>query len=146
MPKLFRGKRIYVVATVAVFILILSTFQLANVVRGLVVNSKVSFNVSDFFSLDGYTVVAFIVLALLCFSYYYFSRLLFRFINPVFKGRHRLYMYFFIAVVGLVFLSLRNNTDMVLFHLPVLLWLMRNHIGPARPPVLEHTENDPAFR
>jgi hypothetical protein len=33
-------------------------------------------------------------------------------------------MYFFIAVIGLSFLSVSSNTEMVLFHLPVLVWLM----------------------
>jgi two-component system, NtrC family, nitrogen regulation sensor histidine kinase NtrY len=122
-PSFIKGKSIYIAGTLAVFILIFSTFQLANVVQGLVANSKISFNVTDFFSLDIYTVVGLIVLALLCLSYYYLSRLLFRIIYPAFKDR-QVYIYFFIALVGLLFLTFRSGNEIVLFHLPVLLWLI----------------------
>jgi signal transduction histidine kinase len=123
IPSFLKGNRIYIVGTLAVFFLIFSTFQLANVVRGLVANSKISFNVTDFFSLDIYTVVGFIVLALLCLTYYYFTRLLFRLILPAFKDR-QIYIYFFIAFVGLVFLTFRSGNEIVLFHLPILIWLL----------------------
>lgn len=122
-PSFIKGKGVYVAGTIAVFVLIFSTFQLANVVQGLVANSKISFNVTDFFSLDIYTVVGLIVLALLCLSYYYLSRLLFRIIYPAFKD-HQVYIYFFIALVGLLFLTFRSGNEIVLFHLPVLLWLI----------------------
>ncbi len=122
-PSFLKGKWKYVAGTVAVFILIFSTFQLANVVRGLVANSKISFHVTDFFSLDAYTAVGLIVLALLCLTYYYFTRLLFRVIYPAFKDR-QIYIYFFIALVGLIFLTFRSGNEIVLFHLPVLLWLI----------------------
>jgi len=123
VPAFLKGNRLYVAGGVAIFILIFSTFQTANVVRGLVINSKISFNVTDFFSLDVYTVVGFIVLALLALTYYYFTRLLFRIIYPAFKDR-QIYIYFFIAVIGLVFLTFRSGNEIVLFHLPVLLWLI----------------------
>ncbi|MGZ3991190.1 MAG: sensor histidine kinase [Flavisolibacter sp.] len=122
-PAFLKGKRMYVVGTAAVFVLIFSTFQLASVVQGLVANSKISFNVTNFFSLDIYTVVGLIVLALLCLAYYYFTRLLFRMIYPAFKDR-QIYIYFFIAMVGLVFLTFRSGNEIVLFHLPVLVWLI----------------------
>ncbi len=123
IPSYLHGNRIYVAGAFAVFILIFSTFQAANLVRGLVTNSKISFHVTDFFSLDIYTVVGFIVLALLALTYYYFTRILYRFIFPVFKGK-QVYIYFFIALVGLVFLTFRSGNDIVLFHLPVLVWLV----------------------
>lgn len=103
--------------------MIYASFQLANIVRGLVINSKISFNVSDFFSLDVYTVAGLTVLALLCLSYYFFSRLLFRIILLAFRNRP-LIIYFAIAVVGLGFLTLRTGNEIVLFHLPVLFWVL----------------------
>ncbi len=126
LPKFLTQKKLYVfiAGVIAVFVLIFSTFQLANVVRGMVANSQISFNVTDFFSLDPlYTVAGFIVFALLSLSYYYFSRLLFRFIYPAFES-NSVYVYFFIALVGLGFLGLRTGNPIVLFHLPVLVWLI----------------------
>ncbi|MGZ5189665.1 MAG: sensor histidine kinase, partial [Flavisolibacter sp.] len=123
IPLFLKGRRLYGAGIVAIFILIYSTFQLANVVKSLVSDSKISFNVTDFFGLDVFTVIGLIVLALLSLSYHHFTRLLFRFIFPAFKDRY-LYIYFWLAVVGLVFLTIRSGNIIVLFHLPVLLWLV----------------------
>lgn len=80
IPSFLKGKWLYVAGFAAIFLLIFTTFQLANTVHSLVADSKVSFYVTDFFGLDFYTVIGFIVLALLSLAYYYFTRLLFRFI------------------------------------------------------------------
>ncbi|MFL5739262.1 MAG: sensor histidine kinase [Flavisolibacter sp.] len=122
-PSFLKGYWIYIVGFVAIFFLIFSTFQLANIVRSLVADSKISFNVTNFFGLDIYTVIGLIVLALLSLSYYYFTRLLFRFIFPAFQN-HYIYIYFSLALVGLLFLTFRSGNNIVLFHLPVLCWLV----------------------
>jgi len=122
-PAFLKGKRLFVAGFIVIFILIFSTFQFANTVRSLVADSKVSFHVTDFFSLDFYTVIGFIVLALLSVTYYYFTRLLFRFIFSAFRDNY-IYIYFCLAFIGLLFLTFRNGNSIVLFHLPVLLWLV----------------------
>jgi two-component system, NtrC family, nitrogen regulation sensor histidine kinase NtrY len=122
-PFFLRGKKLYAAGFIAVFVLILTTFQFANTVRSLVADSKISFQVTDFFSLDFYTVIGFIVLALISVTYYYFTRLLFRFIFSAFKNNY-IYIYFSLAFIGLIFLTLRSGNSVVLFHLPVLLWLV----------------------
>ncbi|MDB5252934.1 MAG: hypothetical protein JWP27_2103 [Flaviaesturariibacter sp.] len=123
LPWFLAGNRLLVAGCVALFVLMLVTFQFANVVRSLIADSRISFNVIDFFSLDIYTVVGFIVLALLSLSYYYFTRVIFRLIFPAFEGR-MVFLYFGLAVIGLVFLTLRSGNTIVLFHLPVLAWLL----------------------
>lgn len=123
LPRWMGGRRTYAAGIGALFVLILFTFLLADVVRSLVADSKVSFQVNDFFGLDGYTVVGFVVLALLSLGYYYCSRLLFRFIFPAFENRYYL-IYFFIGVAGLLYLTLRPASATVLFQIPVLLWLI----------------------
>jgi len=122
-PAFLKGKRLYAAGFIAIFILIFATFQFANTVRSLVADSKVSFNVTDFFALDFYTVIGFIVLALISLTYYYFTRLLFRFIFSAFRDNYN-YIYFCLAFIGLLFLTLRTGNSIVLFHLPVLLWLV----------------------
>lgn len=113
----------WVAAIVSLVLLILSTFILATVIRSLVADSKISFDVTNFFSLSLYTVIGFFVLAILSLSYYYFSQLLFRLIFPVFEGRDFM-IYFAIGFVGLIYLTLRTGNQEVLFYLPVLLWLL----------------------
>ena len=122
-PTFLHGNRIIVAGAVSILVLILFTFSFANVVRSLVADSTISFDVINFFSLNWQTVIGFIVLALVSLSYYYFTRILFRFIFPAFKGRTIL-IYFGIALAGLVYLSLRSGNAIVLFHIPVLFWLL----------------------
>jgi len=123
LPKYVNQRALYAIGTVGVFVLIFATFQLANIVKSLVSDSKISFNVTSFFSLDIYTVIGLIVLALMALSYYYFTRLLFRYIFPAFSNKY-VYIYFILGCVGLVYLSFRSGNEIVLFHLPVLLWLV----------------------
>ena len=113
----------WTVAIVSVCLLIYSTFILSSVIRSIVADSKVSFDVTNFFSLDQYTVVGFVVLATLTLSYYYFTQLLFRIIFPV-LARNSWLVYFAIAFSGLVFLTIRSGDPTVLFYLPVLAWLL----------------------
>ncbi|HEX6334171.1 MAG TPA: hypothetical protein VFZ78_08080, partial [Flavisolibacter sp.] len=123
IPRFLRGKKKMIAGVAAVFILIFLTFQLANVVRSLVADSKISFNVTEFFTLNIYTIVGFIVLALISLAFYYFTRLLLHFIFAVFRN-NPVYVYFIIGVIGLIFLTLRMGDQQVLFHIPVLLWLV----------------------
>lgn len=124
LPYFLHGRKLIVAmgALGALFVLVWTTFQLANVVRSLVADSKISFYVTDFFSLDIYTGVGFVVLALLSLAYYYFTRLLFRLIFPAFE--RPIYVYFLLAAVGLIYLTLKTGTSIVLFHIPVLIWLI----------------------
>ena len=108
---------------IALALLIYSTFVLSSVIRSLVADSKISFDVTDFFTLTRYTIVGFVVLACLTLSYYYFSQMLFRFIFPLFRGR-TIFIYFAIGLAGLAYLTIRSGDPDVLFYLPVLLWLL----------------------
>lgn len=121
LPSFMKGKVLIGAGIVCIFLLIFSTFQLANLVNELV-TQKIPFNVIDFFDLDIYTMFGFLVLALLTLSYYYFSQLLFRVIKAAFPNL--LHLYAAVAIVGLIFLTLRSGDSLVLFHLPVLVWLV----------------------
>src|SRR5688572_5213510 len=103
--------------------LILSTFILSSVIKSIVADSKISFDVMNFNSLDKYTVVGFIVLATLSLSYYYLTQLLFRVIFPLFRENTKP-VYFAIAFSGLVYLTIKSGDPTVLFFIPVLAWLL----------------------
>lgn len=113
----------WIVGLVSLCLLIYSTFILASVIRSMVADSKISFDVIDFFSLNRYTVFGFVVLACLSLSYYYFTQLLFRLIFPLFEGQ-TLIIYFAIGLAGLIYLTARSGDPTVLFYLPVLMWLL----------------------
>lgn len=122
LPPYLQGKRLLAAGILSLFFLIWSTFVLADVVRTLVSRSNISFNVNDFFSLNIYTVIGFVVLALLSLAYYYFTRLLFKVIFPAFH--HPVYVYFLLPLAGLLFLTIQPESTEVLFHIPVLGWLV----------------------
>jgi signal transduction histidine kinase len=113
----------WIVGVTALCLLIYSTFILSSVIRSIVADSKISFDVTDFFSLNSYTVVGFIVLACLSLSYYYFTQLLLRIIFPLFK-ENTWPIYFAIGFAGLVYLTVRSGDPTVLFYIPVLAWLL----------------------
>ncbi len=113
----------WLIGVASLLFLVLSTFELANTIKSLVADSKISFDVNNFFSLDKYSIVGFIVLASLSLGYYYFTQLMFRFILPVFEKR-KAYIYFGIALIGLIYLSFRSGDPVIQFYLPVLLWLV----------------------
>lgn len=121
--KKFKGPGRWVIAIISLLFLIVSTFILANTIKSLVADSKISFDVTDFFSLTKYSVVGFIVLASLSLGYYYFTQLMFRFILPVFEDR-KPWIYFGIAFTGLVYLTFRASDPSIQFYLPVLIWLI----------------------
>jgi signal transduction histidine kinase len=113
----------WIAGILSLCLLIGSTLVLATTIRSMVADSKISFDVMDFFSLNEYTVVGFIVLACLSLSYYYFTQILFRFLFPFFNGRSYL-VYFAITFTGLVYLTIRPGNSIILFYIPVLLWLL----------------------
>ncbi len=113
----------WMIGIIALCMQIFATFILANTIRGLVADSKISFDVTDFFSLNRYSVVGFIVLACLSLGYYYLTQILFRLILPVFVKRPGI-IYFIIGFIGLVYLSFRSGDRSVQFYLFVLAWLL----------------------
>ena len=114
----------WVVGALSLFLLIFSTFLLANTIRSMVADSKISFNVIDFESLDRYSVIGFIVLACLSLGYYYFTQILFRLIFPVFEARAAGLIYFAIGVSGLIYLTMLSAGAAVQFYLFTLAWLV----------------------
>lgn len=105
-------------------LLLYSTFTLADLIRSLVADSKISFDVTDFFSLNLFTVAGFLVLTLLSLTYFFLSRLLYGLLRSEASWLRPLWIYFGLALGGLIYLSLRPRSGEVLFFLPVLCWLL----------------------
>src|SRR5699024_3543309 len=75
--KLAKWKR-YVLMFLSNAVLFYLVYLSIWLIKGLVINSKISFDVTDFFSLDIYSFVGFLVLGLLGFSFYFFIPILIR--------------------------------------------------------------------
>ena len=93
------------------------------IIRSLVADSQISFDVINFFTLNIYSVIGFVVLSCVATGYFFLIQIL---IQPldVFIGEKRFLLYFFIAITGLVFLTLRPHSVNITFNLCLLIWLL----------------------
>lgn len=120
-PKLLK-KTSTIQAYFAIGMYTFITFFLANIIRSLVLDSKISFDVSNFFSLNIYSVVSFIILCFCSLIFYHLSHILFSFLL---KSKLALFQIVAaIAVFGLCYLSFKTNDAFTTSNLLVLSWLI----------------------
>ena len=78
----------------------------ASIIQGLVINSKISFDVTDLFSLNAFSVVGFIILGLLAFCFFYFSLIINDLLDELSDGHHNL-KYTVFGITGIVWLIIQ---------------------------------------
>jgi len=103
-------------------LLTLICFLLGGVIISLVRDSKISFDVTNFFSLTRYTVISIILLCFLVLSFFHFSQIL---LKPAI--RHRISLYQQVVAVGLsgsLCLLLFTAVADMRTYLWILLWLI----------------------
>jgi len=113
----------WLIAVVLVGFLVLSTLISGHVIRSLVADSQISFDVTNFFSLNIYSVFGFIVLCCVSMGYFMLSQILFKFINDTTDATYLIKL-LIISFFGLIVLSLRINYPLVKFELFLLIWLL----------------------
>jgi len=100
-----------------------ATFISGNIIRSLISDSQISFDVINFFTLTIYSVVGFFVLCCLALGYFYLSQVFIYLVRPLFNGKLAAY-FLVIAVGGLGYLTYRLNSGNAGFELLVFAWLM----------------------
>jgi two-component system, NtrC family, nitrogen regulation sensor histidine kinase NtrY len=123
LPLFKNGWKRWVVLTLTLLVMVITTFLFAQVVQSLVADARISFNVTNFFSLSIYSFIGFIILAALAFSYFFFTQILLRLVRGFIEG-NILTAYIIIAIAGLTFLTFKRDTEMVELDIYVLLWLI----------------------
>ena len=108
---------------VTLFLLVAASFYIASLIRSLITDAKISFNVTNFFSLSVYSFVGFIVLACLALGYFYLSQILLQVIHPSFR-QFPLVMYAVSTTMGLLLLSFNNSPGRTQLYLFVMVWLL----------------------
>lgn len=108
---------------VVVTILLASTFIAGHIVSTLVADSQISFDVINFFTLNIYSVIGFIVLCCIAIGYFFLSQILLMIITPVF-GKKSIVLYLAVTVGGLLLLTFRLGTPTIEFELCLLVWLL----------------------
>ncbi|MFT3701088.1 MAG: ATP-binding protein [Agriterribacter sp.] len=104
-------------------VLLITTFICGHVIRSLVADSQISFDVTNFFTLNAYSVFGFIVLCCVSLSYFIFSQSILKMITALVKRAYYLQIVF-IAFLGLLILSVRMNSPYIMFELLMLVWLV----------------------
>ncbi|KAA9041063.1 GHKL domain-containing protein [Ginsengibacter hankyongi] len=113
----------YGVIGIISLLMIVITISCGNIVRSLVSDSQISFDVINFFTLNIYSVVGFIVLSCVATGYFFLIQILMYPIKRIIEN-HWFILYVFIAVIGLVFLTVMFHSTSVAFNLSLLAWLL----------------------
>ena len=99
------------------------TFTVGQIIRSMVADSQISFDVINFFTLNIYSVTGFIVLCCIAIAYFLLSQILLFLVKPLFTDLSWV-IYLAIAVGGLIYLTFQLNFANAGFELGILTWLI----------------------
>ncbi|MES2849645.1 MAG: MFS domain-containing histidine kinase [Bacteroidota bacterium] len=113
----------FIVVLAGILVLLASAFTCGNIIRSMVSDSQISFDVVNFFTLNIYSVVGFLVLGCLAIGFFLLSQIVVYLLQPLFP-KSIMSLILIVTIVGLAFLSFRINSAGVIFELNVLIWLL----------------------
>ncbi|CAL1517277.1 HAMP domain-containing sensor histidine kinase [Chitinophaga sp. MM2321] len=96
---------------------------LADLIQSLVIDSKISFDVTNSFSLTEYSVIGFVVLGFISFSFLFFSQIINYLLNELTNFQYRT-KYIWLAAVGIIWLLFRTNNPELPFSVTMVVWLL----------------------
>ena len=100
-----------------------STFLTGHIIKSMVADSQISFDVINFFTLNGYSIAAFIVLGCLAIGYFFFTQIIIYLLQPLFP-KNIFLLLLIITVTGLSILTVQLSGPTVEFDLYILIWLI----------------------
>ena len=107
---------------IAFIAFVICSFYTVWLFRSLIFASKISFNVTNFFSLNSYSIIGFVHVAWLVVVYYYTCIKVFRVNEPLFQ--YTLGKYILVAMVGISILFFNFSWASELVCLLVLVWML----------------------
>ena len=107
----------------ATLIYLATSFMFADIIRSMVSDSQISFDVINFFTLNQYSVIGFVVLCCIAIGYFVLSQILLLLLRPLFP-LSIMVLYLSVAIGGLVYLSLFLTAGNAAFEIFVLFWLL----------------------
>ncbi len=117
-----RPKRYFVVGSISLMMIGI-TVVCGNIVRSLVFDSQISFDVINFFTLNIYSVIGFIVLSCVATGYFFLIQVFFNPLKAIIQSNWFAF-YLSIAATGLVLITFRVHSTHVAFDLCLLAWLL----------------------
>lgn len=113
----------WVVLFFVCILLLAATFTSGAVIRSMVADSKISFDVINFFTLNIYSVTGFIVLCCIAIAYFLCCQILLYLIQPLFSKNY-FGLYLVITILGLIYLTFQVIFSNAAFNLIILVWLV----------------------
>ena len=111
-----------VIALASLVMFIVGQF-LSELIQSLVIDSKISFDVTNPFSLNEYSLIGFIILGFIAFSFLFFSQIINFLLNELTQSRHRT-KYIFLGAVGILWLLFRIHNPEIPYFTVMVLWLL----------------------
>ena len=121
--KPVKSKASWVVTLLLSAVLLLLSIVAASVVRSLIVDSKISFEISNFFGLSIYTFISFLVLCFITLSFFHLSHIILLLLNKL-TDMPGWAKYLSVTLMGLLFLSATLHSNLTVSNLFVLGWLL----------------------
>ncbi|MDQ0106932.1 nitrogen fixation/metabolism regulation signal transduction histidine kinase [Chitinophaga terrae (ex Kim and Jung 2007)] len=123
-PPVIRNRWIQsLIIIVASLILYIVEQFLAELIQSLVIDSKISFDVTNPFSLTEYSVIGFVVLGFISFSFLFFSQIINYLLNELTNFQYRT-KYIWLGAVGVIWLLFRLHNPEIYFFVSMMIWLM----------------------
>ncbi|ANI87987.1 hypothetical protein A9P82_00825 [Arachidicoccus ginsenosidimutans] len=119
-PIFIRYKKIF--GAIALFLFAFFTLNMLNIVCSLVLDSRIPLNVTDFFHLNFYTVIAFIVLTFIILSYFNLSYFLF--LSAINAGYDLLWKIAIVVASALFIISIQHTSGIIFMQLATVVWLI----------------------
>ncbi|MGB4845745.1 MAG: ATP-binding protein [Ferruginibacter sp.] len=119
----YRTRFRWLILVIVCIVLLAATFTAGQIIRSMVADSQISFDVINFFTLNMYSVTGFIVLCCIAIGYFLLSQALIFLIRPLFPTNF-MGLYLFIAIGGLAYLSFQLSIANAGFEILILVWLI----------------------
>lgn len=111
------------VIILASFIMYVVGQFLSELIQSLVIDSRISFDVANPFSLNEYSIIGFVILGFISFSFLFFSQIINYLLNELTNFRHRT-KYIFLAAVGMIWLTFRLQNPEIYYSVAMVIWLI----------------------
>ncbi len=113
----------WLLLAVVAILFITATYVCGHILRSMVADSQISFDVINFFTLNIYSIIGFVVLCCIAIGYFVLGQILMYLLRPMFPENF-IALYIIVAVAGLTFLTIGFNIAIVTFELYLLIWLL----------------------
>ena len=106
-----------------VVIILAITVINGNIIRSMVADSQISFDVVNFFTLNIYSVVGFVVLGCLAIAYFLTTQIIIFLLSPLLT-KNMAALFLLVTIAGLTGLTIGINQPEIIFKLYLLIWLL----------------------